>query len=136
MQKALAGAALAAALFSVFPAAADEVWTSPSAGRIIYEEDIRETGIFSYDGLSGGRAYLYVPGIAGTSERYVHFGYWIDPTRGDECGTQLTGPDGVRSGSWGTAVIAFDRPEFPSGWTALLGLCGSEPFEHIRAEAN
>lgn len=129
------GAAIAM-VAAVGVASADEVWMSPTVGDIVYEKDVGDAAVLSYSGNRTGRlAMLYVPGMAGSTERYTFWGYWIDPTRGDECGTELTGPDGTRARSWGQAIVVFDKPGFPSGFTALTGSCFNPPYESIRAEA-
>ncbi|EAU40017.1 hypothetical protein FP2506_02210 [Fulvimarina pelagi HTCC2506] len=116
-------------------AIADEAWVLSDGSEVIYETDIGDTAVLTYD-YRGSRVRLYLPGLSLSSGgRGTFYGYWIEPDRDSYCGAELTGPDGARSSSWGRAVVSFDRPSFPSGWTAELGRCFEEPRGSVRADA-
>lgn len=112
---------------------ADEVWTTPE-GDIIYEDDVDGMAVLSYP-LLDVRAMIYFPGLAGNySARSTHEGFWIANEPGP-CPVVMESPDGVRSRSWGRAVIRFDVPEFPSDVTMWLGSCFNDPDIPIRGES-
>jgi hypothetical protein len=114
---------------------ADEAWTSDIGGEVIYEDEIGDIAVLSYDGLQpGSRAHFYVPGLPShLNDRGGEFrGFWIDPA-GGECDADLIGPDGLQSNGWGVAIVRFDQPLFPSGFTADIGNCFDGPIFGMRA---
>ncbi|MCP3970256.1 MAG: hypothetical protein GY717_08065 [Rhodobacteraceae bacterium] len=114
------------------PVLADEAWTT-TFGDVIYEADVGDTAVLLVDDPSD-RGRLYFPGLAGnSSDRSTHFGYWIAEDEGT-CDAALTGIDGMKSSTWGSAIITFDVASFPTGWTATLGKCFGAPETGIRAE--
>ena len=116
------------------PLMADEYWET-ELGRIIYEADVEDQAILSFPTDSGVPLMTYFPGLAGNYQyRNVHHGIWIMPGKGD-CPTEMTGIDGTTGSNWGRVVIGFDKPEFPTGFTALFGRCMDEPTNTVRAEA-
>lgn len=124
----------AALVLSATTVMADEVWDT-ELGQIIYENDVEDQAILSFPADSGIRLMAYFPGLAGNYEyRNVHHGIWIMPGLGD-CPTEMTGIDGTSGSNWGRVVIGFDKPDFPTGFTALFGRCMEEPTNTVRAEA-
>ncbi|PSK81002.1 hypothetical protein CLV79_11833 [Limimaricola soesokkakensis] len=124
-------AALAVAVAG--PVAAGEMWVS-DLGALAYETDEGDTAILSFPTEDAAQGRLYIPGLAGNwKQRGVHEAYWIAEGEG-LCGATLTGPDGIGSTMWGRAVVAFDKPEFPTGFTVTLGDCMSTPFRALRAD--
>ena len=114
---------------------ADETWQT-ELGRIIYEADVEDQAILSFPTDGGVSLRAYFPGLAGNYQyRNVHHGVWILPGKGD-CPTTMTGIDGTTGSNWGRVVIGFDKPEFPTGFTALFGRCLEEPTNTVRAKAN
>lgn len=113
-------------------AIADEAWTT-SFGDVIYETDIGDTAIFLLQNSEvPGR--MYFPGLAGSLEdRGSHLGYWIGQGEGF-CDASLTGIDGMTSKNWGSVMLTFDRPTFPTAWTAVLGECFDKIERAVRAE--
>jgi hypothetical protein len=123
------------------PVAADEVWSTP-AGQIVYET-VLDGGmaVFSmpaqplmYDATAGATGWVYIPDLANADGvRSFHEAFWI--VEGMQyCPMAMVAPDGRKSFAWGRALIAFDAPSFPSGFTMITGLCAYEPFLPIRAE--
>ncbi len=123
------------------PALADEVWSTP-VGEIVYEK-VLDGGmaVFStpaqplmYDAAPGATGWVYIPDLANADgARGFHEAFWI--VEGMQyCPMAMVAPDGRKSYAWGRALIAFDSPSFPSGFTMITGLCAYEPFLPIRAE--
>ncbi|MGI3183942.1 hypothetical protein [Nioella aestuarii] len=131
MFKAIAPACIALALAA--PAFADEVWSSPT-GPIIYQEDAFGSAILSFTNVDGSAAELVIPGLAGNfTDRGVHHGYFIG--QGPlECDAALARPGGLASLDWGRAVVSFDRPNFPTGFTVTMSDCDYPLSYSIRAE--
>ncbi len=115
------------------PALADEVWSS-TTGEIVYLADEYGSAILSFNDTDGSPAELIIPELAGNfTDRSMHYAYWV----GDsdlECAVGMGRPGGQTSLSWGTAVIAFDDPGFPTAFTVLLGDCDDDYDRMIRAE--
>jgi hypothetical protein len=109
------------------PATADEVWSTPR-GEAYYAEEMDGFAIFR---LPWGEieATLYFEGLAGNYDnRDIHDGYWIAPGAGD-CTAALVGIDDQISTDWGRVTLVFDRPSFPTGWTAIFTTCfNDDPF--------
>ncbi|WP_299931829.1 hypothetical protein [uncultured Pelagimonas sp.] len=116
-------------------ATADEVWTS-TTGDVIYEDEKAGAAIFSFITETGTRAELVIPGLAGNYDnRGVHGALWIG-TGPDQCAVSMMRPEGQPSMDWGTAVISFDRPAFPTGFTLTIGDCIGPLTRSMRAELN
>lgn len=131
MFKVLPAAALVLALSA--PAFADEVWIS-ATGPIIYQEDAYGSAILSFTNTDGSAAELVIPGLAGNStERGVHHGFFIGQGA-LECDTAMARPGGLASLDWGRAVVSFDRPTFPTGFTVTMGDCDAPLSYAIRAD--
>jgi hypothetical protein len=116
-------------------ASADESWTS-SIGDIIYEAEIDGVAIFTYPApnVEGGVGRLYFPGLAGNYEnRGSHTGYWIAPGDAGACPATLTGADGVASKDFGSLLIVFHEPGYPTGWTLVSGTCFGPLVDNIVA---
>jgi hypothetical protein len=113
------------------PASADETWSNPS-GTAVYEDEIGEIAIFSIP-MGTGRARLYLEGLGGNyDKRSRSHGYWIGPEKGS-CSAALTTPDQLTSSNWGRVTIVFDKPAFPTGWTAKMGTCFGRKTIEFRA---
>lgn len=132
----------AMAAFAALPAHADEIWTS-KAGEIIYETVVgpgmavlsAPAQMMVADAPADARVWIYVPDLANSDGvRGFHEGYWIVEGM-DYCPVALTAPDGRTSTSWGRVQIAFDEPDFPTGFTMITGFCAWDPFLPVRAEA-
>ena len=136
MQKRVFAALIGAAL-CVSPALADEAWVLPGGGEVTWDDDVNGVSVLSYPvGRSRERVRLYVPGLsAAIDDRGTFHGYWIGPSGDSDCAATLTGPDGTRSAAFGQAIITFDQPSFPSGWSALIGQCFDPPSDEMRADA-
>ena len=118
-------AALIGAVLCVSPALADEAWVLPGGGEVTWDDDVNDVAVLSYPvGLS-----------AAIDDRGIFHGYWIGPSGDSDCAATLTGPDGTRSAAFGQAIITFDQPSFPSGWSALIGQCFDPPSDEMRADA-
>lgn len=126
---------VAAALAALLPltAAADEVWTS-DMGKIIYDSEVGDAAIFTFTNVDAYPATLVIPGLAGNySDRGVHEAYWVGEGAGD-CAGFRAAPNGTGSAQWGRALVAFDKPAFPTSFTLLLGFCLDPYVTSIRAE--
>jgi hypothetical protein len=120
---------LAAALLLATPVAADEVWNS-NWGQVVYLADVGSTAVLTVP-YSTDLAHIYLPGMAGNFEqRGLHDGYWISADAGP-CDATMTGPDGVSSTNWGRVTLIFDNPAYPSGFTALWGICMMDPQDSL-----
>ena len=118
-----------ALLLLASPAAADEVWNS-NWGQVVYLADAGSTAILTVP-YATDVAHIYVEGLAANAEaRGVHNGYWISADAGP-CEATLTGPDGVSSTNWGRVTVIFDNPAYPSGFTALWGICMTDPADTL-----
>ncbi len=112
---------LLAFCLSPLTATADETWITPR-GTVVYEKDFAGMAVLSLP-LPNATAMIYFPGLASNfTNRSTHEGFWIANENGP-CSASLAAPDGQRSTSWGKAVIAFDRPAFPTDWSLWLGNC-------------
>lgn len=128
-------AAAALLLAALLPAAAgaDEVWTT-AEGEAAWAATVDGTAVLAMP-MGDGMLRLYIPDLdARMDSRGMHEAYWIG-SGGGVCGATLTGPDGSGATNWGTGIVAFDAPAFPSGWTATLGFCAGPPSFSIRADA-
>lgn len=122
----------AAALALATPILADEVWSSRD-GEIVYLDEIGDTAVFTAP-FGTDTLRIYLPGLAGNyDDRATHEGYFIANGQAD-CGVSLTAIDGFGGRDWGRVIVSFDRPAFPTGWTALIGGCFDEPRLAIRAD--
>lgn len=135
----IASAALLSAAFFAGPAVADETWTSPVVGEIVWLRDEGDTSIFTYQ-AGDTPVYMYVEGLpSNISNRQVLTGYWMmedaDASEG-QCGAGLTAVDGRTSHTWGHFEMRWQRRTFPSGWTAKLTDCFAGPETTIRARPN
>jgi len=125
------------------PALADEVWTS-EFGDIIYERDtadykaVLSVPAIALNGMTAAnaRGQVMIYNLTNNvSDRYGIFeGYWTAPGE-PTCDTALMPPGSKASWSWGRVQVIFDRPEFPSGFTMLIGTCFWDPAYSLRAEA-
>ena len=124
---------LAALLLLATPALADEAWVS-DMGDIIYEAEEAGAAIFSFANVDAYPATLVIPGLAGNyANRSVHEAFWIGTGAGF-CPAFLSLPgDDVGSTNWGRALISFDEPGFPTGFTLTLGGCFGPLDTVIRA---
>ena len=114
------------------PALADETWATPY-GEAIYEQDLNQTTILTVPEPET-LLRVYIPGLAGNyTDRSTHFGYWIADGY-DYCPARLVGEDGFGSFQWGSVILIFDGPAFPTSWTMLLGDCFDTPLRSIRGE--
>ncbi len=120
------------ALTLAAPAVADEVWFTPF-GQAIYEADIGDTTVITVP-QPDGMMRVYIPGLAGNYDnRGTHTGYWFGTGEG-YCPAGLTSIEGTGSRQWGSVILAFDRPAFPTGWTMVIGDCFEAPYWTIRGE--
>lgn len=125
-------------LFACFaaPASADESWTSPVVGQIVWQTDVEDTSVFTYQ--AGDRTvYMYIEGLPNNmSNRQVMTGYWMmedaSPSDG-QCGAAITAVDGRSSHTWGHFEMRWQRRTFPSGWTAKMTECFAGPGTMLRA---
>ncbi len=122
-----------AALLLATPAVADEVWTS-DMGQVVYQTEENGAAILSFTNVDAYPATLVIPGLAGNySDRGVHDAYWIGQGAG-YCDAFLTIPGSDQpSTNWGRAVVSFDQPSFPTGFTMTLGDCFGPLTYAIRA---
>ncbi|MDG1418442.1 MAG: hypothetical protein P8J78_00895 [Maricaulis sp.] len=130
MRHLIPSAALIAA-FAVAPALADEVWTS-DAGQVIYEADIGEYAVLTMRTPKNGSYRVYIRGLAGNYDNRVgqFTGYWIatDPNiPSPECDVTILTVDDRTTHLWGRVNMTFDRPAYPTGFSAQIGDCYEEP---------
>ena len=124
MRRVLALAALGAAVCFAGPATADETWTSPQVGQIVWQSDVEDTSIFTYQaGVS--QVKMYIEGLPGNIEnRRVMSGYWMieghDDAQSGACSAALTAVDGATSYTWGHMEVRWSRRSFPSAFTVRM----------------
>lgn len=134
--------ALALAVLAATPALSDEIW-STEYGQIIYETD-RDgyigvlsipAQVMNLDAPADARITVNVLGLAGnTTDRYGLFeGYWTGGTT-PNCEPAIIGENGKRTNDWGRIHLYFDKPDFPTGFTLILGTCFYDPYLSVRAE--
>lgn len=121
--KALQYARLVCLLSVAVGVSADEVWSSAD-GDIVYRDEVGPVAVWTYrrDGQDGE---IYLPGLAGVYERRgtVYEGYWAQASGAVACASKRPGPGGETTAYWGRFHLYFERPDFPSGWTAKWGAC-------------
>lgn len=140
MRRILALAAAAATMVFGTPAWADETWTSPQVGRIVWADDVGDTSIFTYQ-VGTSTVKMYIEGLPGNIEnRRVMAGYWIIPGQDDPssgaCSAALTGIDGETSHTWGRLEIRWARRTFPTAFTARMVDCFAGATTTLRAQPN
>jgi hypothetical protein len=127
---------------TAMPALADEVWSTPY-GDIVYESDLpNAVAVLSapreaMTGEIGGEPVtVHVLGMtANVVDRTGLFeGYWFAQGNTGYCETQMTAPGGKATNNWGRVRVYFDRPEFPTGFTMLVGTCFYDPYFVLRAD--
>lgn len=117
---------IACAALMAAPAVADETWKT-DIGTMIWEDDYDGGAIFMIE-ISGKPARFYIEGLRGDDETRGNYkGYWINTDDEQMCTSQLTGPDGTKSRTWGRVSLTFLDPAFPSDWVLLAGDCLEEP---------
>lgn len=122
------------ALLAANPVSADEMWQS-EMGWIEYTAEENGAAIFTFTNLDAYGATLVIPGLAGNyDQRGVHEAFWIGEGAGD-CEAFLSLPGGEPSANWGRALISFDTPAYPTGFTMTLGYCFDPLSYSMRAEA-
>lgn len=115
------------------PAHADEVWDTPT-GPVVYESEIGDAAVLVLTQPDGTRVEMVFPGLAGNYDnRRLHGGYWVTPGDGP-CPAALTSHSGLTSSDWGRVQIVFDRPAFPTAFTATFSECFGAFVAPLRAE--
>ncbi len=133
--RSLIASTLVAGLLASAPAFADEAWIS-DAGPIIYAEDIENHAVLLLTQADGIERHFFVRDLAGNfDDRLGWFdGYWVasgisGKTAGDSCPFSIIAANGEAYDTWGQVVVTFDSPVFPSGFTAISGMCLEPPTE-------
>ena len=125
---------LLAAMFLASPAIADEVWAS-MMGDIVYAAEENGAAIFTFTNLDAYPARLVIPGLAGNySNRSTHEAFWLGGGSGTCPAFMAIAGDEYSTNDWGRAVIAFDKPAFPTSFTVTIGWCFEELRESFRGE--
>jgi hypothetical protein len=131
--------ALAAGLLAASPAIADEAWDS-DAGEIIYAEDLEIHAVFLLTQADGIERRFFIRDLAGNYDDRIGWfdGYWVasnmpGKTTGDPCPFSIIAANGEAYDTWGQVAISFDSPVFPSGFTAVSGMCLEPPVEEWTA---
>lgn len=129
-------AALASACLVAAPALADEVWSS-EIGDIVYEADIDDYAVLSFEGDGGGVRYnAFVEGLGmNYDDRSRHDGYWTGPM-GDGstvCAVSIIDHTGQATNNWGRVEVIFVDRAFPSAFIAQRGACFDEPRDALVA---
>lgn len=131
--------ALAAALLASPAALADEAWNS-NTGPVEYTADIDNFAVLSQDHVSEGQRLVFVRDLAGNfDDRLGWFdGYWVSSEPAGKassvpCPVTILAADGNAYAYWGLIALEFDTPAFPSGFTAMTGVCTDPPTENWTA---
>ncbi len=123
--------ALALASLMATPALADEVWDS-DIGAFVYQDEADGAAVFTFRNFDGAPATLVIPGLAGNFDnRGVHDAFWIGRGQGNCLGSMSW--KGDSSQHWGTAVLIFDKPAYPTSFTLMMGDCFDLPNYSTRA---
>lgn len=134
----MCAAGAAALLLTLAPeAAADEVWSLPSGGQLIYDRDVDTTAVLTYTPEQGvERGQIFVVGLAGQYEgRGTYQAYWVEADdAGAACPAALVDAEGTQWRRWGLASIAFLKPDFPSGIIITRGECLEAPRQKVTAK--
>lgn len=123
--------ALTLAAILATPALADEVWDS-DIGAFVYEAETDGAAVFSFRNFDGYQATLVIPGLAGNFDnRGVHEAFWIGKGPGYCLGSMSYN---AQSGNqWGRALLQFDKPNYPTSFTLLMGDCFDPLNYSVRA---
>jgi len=133
----LAGLLAGAVLGGAQNAAADEVWSLPSGGQIVYDRDVADVAVLTYTPEQGlERGQIFVVGLGGQYEgRGKYQAYWVEADdAGPACPAALVDAEGTQWRRWGLATVAFLKPDFPSGIVLSRGECLSAPEGKISAK--
>ena len=125
------------------PALADEVW-STSYGNIVYQSDLpNSVAVLTAPGeaMTGDvttvqDAVVHVLGMTGnaTERSGMYEGFWYLQGSTGYCDALMTAPGGKPTNNWGRVRVYFDRAEFPTGFTMLVGSCFYDPYFVLRAD--
>jgi hypothetical protein len=108
------------------PLLADEIWMT-NRGQMQWEQSLSDMAVFNLygDGVAPSELRLFLPGFQDTpeGERGTHIGFWTEESGETPCSAALVDPMGTTTYHWGVLELTFDQPQFPTSWTAQLGLC-------------
>ena len=110
----------------VAPAVADEVWVMPSGNQLVYDRDVGDVAVLTYQPAQGlAKGQIFVVGLGGQSSgRGRYEAYWVEADdAGPTCPAALVDAEGKVWKRWGLATVSFARPGFPSRLTLARGAC-------------
>ena len=121
----IAGAVALGALFAG-SAIADEVWSLPSGNQLVYDRDVGNVAVLTYQAAQGTeKGQIFVVGLGGQSTGRTHYqGYWVEADdAGAACPAALVDAEGKTWHRWGLASVSFTSPTFPSRITVTRAEC-------------
>ncbi|GAB1379451.1 hypothetical protein [Pararhodobacter aggregans] len=128
-------AALAAA-----PALADEAWET-NLGYAIWEDTRGPDAVlrlYQGEGTEGPVTRLIVPGLGRNTGggRGSYDALWLSSEGETACAVEVIDPmDGSKTPYWGSAILTFVNPGFPSDWAGVNGDCLAAPTLPLQARA-
>lgn len=131
--------ALAAALLGS-PVLADEAWET-NLGYAVWEETRGADAVlrlYQGPGTEGPVTRLVVPGLGRDmmGGRGSYEALWLSTEGETACAVEVIDPmDGTKTGYWGSALLTFVSPDFPSDWAGVYGDCLAAPTRPLQARA-
>jgi hypothetical protein len=126
---------IACAAVMAAPAMADEMWKT-DIGTMVWEDDYDGGAILMVE-VGGKPVRFYLEGLTTSIETRGNFtGYWINTDDEQLCSSQMMGPDGTKSRTWGRVSLTFLDPAFPSDWVLLASDCLAEPSIPLTGRAS
>ena len=130
----LAGAIFAASFAA--PALADESWSLPSGNQVVYDRDIGNTAVLTYQPEQGqGRGQVFVVGLGGRSaNRGQYTAYWVEADdAGPACPAAIVDAEGRMWRRWGLATVVFGNPNGPSAISISQADCLTMRWRSVTA---
>lgn len=122
------------------PALADEAWET-NLGFVVWEDTLGPDAVLRlYSGgeTDGPVIRMVVPGLGTdtTGGRGAYRGVWVASDSDVACPTEMLDPlGGGKTRFWGSFVLTFVGPTFPSDWAGVYGNCLEQPMTPIQARA-
>ena len=132
----LFAAALALSAAFAGSAAADEVWVMPSGNQLVYDRDVGNVAVLTYQAEQGReRGQIFVVGLGGRGEgRGRYEAYWVEADdAGAACPASLVDAEGRTWRRWGIASASFASPSFPSRLTVTRSACLNPAVTRVTA---
>ena len=129
-----------ALMLSATPVQADEAWET-NLGYATWEETRGPDAVlrlYQGEGEVGPVTRLIVPGLGHDmlGGRGSYQAIWLSTEGETPCATEMLDPlDGSKTPYWGSALVTFVSPDFPSDWAGVYGDCLMAPTQPLQARA-